>query len=351
MSSTEVAPSRLDPIMSLVHESCTPERLETLRKRELAAEILHKEHDALPTIGCEVEISWASLYPELIAKYFSDLDPAKTFTTLNQMADALPDEKKKKFLEEKAAIGTQDQPKYAETVAMGIPRGNDGYWEFAHSPAYAWQTVSEEINILMEQGLIPVGYPNAMHITLGGIAIEGGGPHMILAGLELLSVPSERIRRASESSAPYSWARRASHNIGGVRHRPAHKLGLDQSCGVEFRTLSTSCPKGHRESLRAAQLLGAILQCRRNQDTLDHSTLADIASLWQPYKTAITSLFDRRGLPNGTWDAPHANKALWQTWADCLDKRDNPNTPEHTAVQRLTEIIDKTEELLNSILG
>lgn len=346
MSTTETIPPRFQPILSLANETFPSGHTKKVIEEEIAAERLSKEHGVVPTIGCEVEVSWASLYPELIDKYFSELDPQKTFTTMGQMAGALTKERREEFLKEKEAIEKQEKAKYEATVQMGIPKGNDGYWEFAHSPAYAWQTVAEEVDILMDRGLIPTGFPHAMHITLGGIAIEGGGPHLMLAGFELLTVPSERIRKAANASSSYSWARRESHNVGGLRHRPAHKLMLGQQSGVEFRTLVTSKPEDHRASLRIAQLLGTILLCKRNQANLQSEALAKIAELWPSYRSAITSLFEARNLPNTAWDNPSSSPPVWRTWADCLDRRDMPETPEHMAVEKINKLLNKTEALL-----
>lgn len=346
MSKIEIIPQRLSSVTSLAGETRAPGYIEALAEQERTAEKIQREYGILPTIGCEVEVSWASLYPELIAKYFSDLDSQKTFATVTQMVNALTKEKREEFLEEKEAIEKRDKPRYEATIGIGIPKGNDGYWEFAPHPAYAWQTAAEEVDLLMEQKLIPVNFPNPLHITLAGIAIEGGGPHLILAGMELLTLPSERIRRAAETSVPYGWARRASHNIGGLRHRPAHKLELGHLNGIEARTLITRGPEDHRVSLRTAQLLGAVLLCRRNQADLNNDSLLDMAGLWPLYKAHITELFTRRGLPNAAWDSPSSNPHMWKIWADCLDNRATAGTPEYIAAQEITGVVDRAEELL-----
>ncbi len=348
MNTPSLQHDRLHPIQWLAEQAQAEIDIDQLRMDEAHAQEVQSEFGILPTIGCEVEVTWASLRADLIKEFFSDLDPNKTYTTMSAMVRDLDPERRKEFEQRKAEADAVIGSLYQATVENGIPKGKDPYWEFANEPTYSWRTLTSEVDLLMDTGLIPKGKQHAMHVTLGGVFMQGHGPQIILPGLELLSVSSERITDATKSDG-HSWARRNSHS-GGVRGRSGNSLELGQPGATEFRTLATAKPEDHRTIFQAAQMLGAVLLSHRSGADVQNAGVIEIGKQWQGYRDTMTDLWDARGLPtDNTWSSPYNKPEVWLGWAECLDRRDQQNSPEQEALITIKGIITQTEHMLQEL--
>lgn len=343
---TEVQNNRIYSLYCLAEEAGVDKsEIDDLAEQEVRAEDFYSRNPIVPTIGCEVEVSWASLHPDLMNEYFSDLDPSKVFRTFREMVDELPQNRADDFLKIKSERDKECDERYKRTVEIGIPRGKDHYWEFANSPTYSWQLLSKEVDLLMGIGYIPEGKAHAMHITLGGLSVKGGGPQLILPGLELLGVSADRIIKASEHPT-YTWARRGS-KMGGVRGRTATSLGMGHELATEFRTLATEKPEDHQKLLRASQMMGSILLSRRKGRS-GCALNVEVGKMWSEYTSVLMDLWDARGLPRGDeWGSPNANPEIWQAWGECIKARDEPGSLEGQTISRIATIITAAEALID----
>ncbi len=349
MQTPTVQHDRLHPIQWLADQAQSEIDIEQLKVDETRAQEIKEKFTILPTIGCEVEVSWASLRADLIKEFFSDLDPNKTYTTMRAMVCDLSPERREEFEQRKAEADALMAPLYQATIENGIPKGKDPYWEFANQPTYSWKTLASEVDLLMNTGLIPEGKQHAMHVTLGGVMMQGHGPQIILPGLELLGIPAERITAATKSKM-HSWARRNSHS-GGVRGRLEQSLELDQPGATEFRTLATAKPEDHQTIFQAAQMLGTVLLCHRSSVNTDNSTVIEIGKQWQAYRDAMTDLWDERGLPtDNSWSSPYDKPEVWRGWAECLDRRDQEDSPEQETLKAIKGVVTQTECLIEELL-
>jgi hypothetical protein len=75
-------------------------------------------------------------------------------------------------------------PKLKTVTALGIPKGRDGYWEFAHLPTRHVETTLAEIGTLRSIGLLPNNQKHSLQITLGGLK-RNKDVYMLLGILEI----------------------------------------------------------------------------------------------------------------------------------------------------------------------
>lgn len=346
---TEAQIDRMVPLYWLAEQTGEDAlEIDRVSEREQAARVTHERLGILPTIGCEVEVSWAALHPDLISQYFSDLDPSKTYSTMSQMIRDLPAARREEFVAHRKEVDAANNERYLKTIEIGIPRGKDPYWEFANAPAYAWSTLAKEVDLLMDAQLIPLETQHPMHITLGGVSTKGGGPQIILPGLELLGVAPERIEGATKCTS-YSWAQRESSK-GGVRERQTYNIGLGQKIATEFRTLTTAKHEDHQTMLRAAQMLGAVLLCRRSACDEQDAAVIEIGGLWSEYRDIMVELWNSNDLPSDdSWGVPSVNPDVWLAWAECLARKTQIGTQEQQAVQAIRGIVDAAENVLEEM--
>lgn len=337
---------RIQPITWLANETSQTTNYEQLCRQEAAAQRLSTDFNVLPTIGCEVEVKWSALFPEIAEEYFGLTDELGRYAVQYSELSA---ERQNSLDERCMLLDKVFKPRYEATVKAGIPMGNDAYWEFAHSPSYAWQIQAEEIRLLMEDGLIPVGTQHSLHITLGGVNTEGGGPNMVLSGLELVCGTPERIRLATQVSklgTSSAWNRRGND---GQRHRSANYLEMGQTHATELRTLAATTPEATGQTIRTAQLLGSILLAYRQCDQSSPSVIFEIAQLWPEFKGALKDLWVANDLPAESWGPPHQKPAKWLVWAECISRRGTAGRIENTTAQAIEQITNRAEYLLKRL--
>ncbi len=343
---SEVVGTRLSPIKWLAETYDLPANLSAVHADESTAKRLHETYDLPPTIGCEIEVRRSTLYPEVVERYFGQPDEFGRYAL--GYSDLSP-EAQKELDAECAVFDDVLKPQYKATQANGIPAGNDAYWEFAHEPTYSWRTLATETDLLFKSGLIPEGYDHSLHVTLGGIAQKGGGPCLILSGLELMNVPPERILSATvpnKYGAHTSWARRGTD---GLRTRNSGELQLNQVEATEMRTLTAQTAQDTVETLRTAQVLATVLKAYRVRHETPENTVQSIAGLWPGFRSLMRTLWERRGLPIESWGSPHRNPGPWRGWAECLARREDTNSLEHETIADIHKVVAKAEEYIATL--
>lgn len=341
----ELSTERLNPLSILSTQSGASLDLEPLIAAEQQAHRFHDEVQILPTIGCEVEVMFPTLHPEASQRLFGNPYQHGRMMSFKGLVARLEGEERLEYQRLDASL----KPRYQATLEAGMPKGNDAYWEFANSPAFDWKTLEAELDFLMDDGLIPVGHEHAMHITLGGIEIGTGGPHMILGGLELMHVPPERIRRGAQG---LGWSRRTwNGEANGLRPRSSDILALGATAAMEFRTLSTDSKESHGASLRSAQLLGSMLLARRqSRDGAPQPAIRELGDLWPEYCEDLRLLWERSGLPVGnTWGSAKSNSGVWNMWAGCLDQRDDTSSASAETVDAIEQKLHSAEAIITEL--
>ncbi|MDQ5886173.1 MAG: hypothetical protein QG628_570 [Patescibacteria group bacterium] len=336
---------RLLPIATLAHDADVAVNLDELSRRESDARALF-DKGVLPSIGCEIEVTWSSIYPEVADEFFGPADRLGRRPIRYSDLDEDQQRKFNSFCDHYDAINV---PRYQRTHDAGIPKGEDAYWEFAHNPTYDHRTLSEEVELLYRERLIPEDAEHSLHVTLGNIANKGAGASFILSGLELLHVSPQRVQsaiRPSRYGTNMSWARRGKD---GIRERPARDLSLGSSVAVEMRSLTANSSEHTAEVLRTAQMLGSILLTYRKQDASMPIGIESIRELWPEFRDSLKQLWTARGLPSSSWGTPQYNRSRWVTWAQCLADRDQAGTLERQTVDTIKKIVDEVESVVRSI--
>lgn len=342
----EVLNPRFAPITFLSEKYNLLSDYNQLSLQEERAEYLYRHYKITPTIGCELEVKFSSLRPELAREFFGEQDAYGRF---ERSYNDLPPALRAELDLHSKAFELERKQAYHDVWQAGIPKGKDAFWEFAHSPTYAWQTLAHETRLLFESGLVPEGFEHSLHVTLAADP-TGGGLALVLAGLELEFVKPERIESATHYhrlDKRSGWARKGTD---GQRVRTADQLRLGASTAVEFRTLATDSSIQTTEILRTSQLLAAALLAFRQRHDIQNPVIRAIAGLWPIYRGTLYNLWTERRLPIGSWGDSHENPKPWIGWADCLGRRDEADSIEAEAVRVIGNIVLTTEILLNELL-
>lgn len=343
---TESNNERLEPICWLSNQTGKPIDFQMLEANEQRAKYIHDEYSILPTIGCEIEVKWSSLFPDLAREYFGEKNEFGGFER------RYPDLSWEKQIELDGICRELDKVhklRYEETVNHGIPSGADAYWEFANSPVYHASTLATEVSLLYTHGLIPEDYEHSLHVTVGEVTPDGGGMCYVMSALELMYVSSARIVQATLGNRygnKVAWARRGND---GIRKKQASDLKLGAFIATELRTLTSSNPIETSEQLADSQFLSVILLAFRQEQENRNDITEEISVRWPQLKTVVKRLWEARDLPAESWGAPHKNQAIWLGWAACLDRKNETGTIEAETVCELRHIITETKSLINQL--
>lgn len=239
------------------------------------------------SIGIEIEIKFKCLFPELHAKYFSDINRYYS----------LPLEEKNKISQEISLAEKDILPLYQKTVTCGVPAGKDRYWEFAFDPVYNTTLLLDQIDILEQVGLIPTGH-HSLHINIGDVRLNKRA-YIITSALQLLYVTKERlINGIRDCQYPVAWARKGR---AGIREKNGLHL-INSESGYEIRTLEYT----NLETLRKifafiAFFLGFDKEYRKLESQVDQ----------------LLRIYD---LPNKNWENPVINPELWNKYLENFQK-------------------------------
>ena len=335
---------RLKPLEMLSHEYGVDVDVDGLMEFENSAHEVRSRTGCLPTIGCEVEIKWSSIFPDIALEYFGEPDKYGKYST--RYVDLSKDRQNEldslcKELDEEM------KPRYEATLEAGIPVGDDAYWEFANSPTFSYRTLSKEVDLLKSGGLIPAGQNHSLHVTLGDLSTKGGGVSLILTALEVMYANPTRIEEAvfaNRFGGASSWARRGRD---GVRSRHVNDLALDAVEACELRTLSVRDESNVDDIFGFSQLFGAVLLGYRIRSHRSTEMANDLSLLWPKIRSLSREAILSADLPYESWGMPHRNKQKWMTWAEYISHRDHPDSHVGDIITELKSIEDKARQIID----
>lgn len=320
--------------------------VDSIAAQEQASQHVRLTTGILPTIGCEIEIKWSSLFPEIADEYFGAKD---TLGEFERAFDDLSPVEQDELNALRKVHETELLPAYQATCDAGIPAGSDAFWEFANAPAYSARTLSTEVKLLFHAGFIPEGHHHALHVTLGGLALGRGGAHMVLAGLELLHGLPERFILATQGTkyaTANTWARRGRE---GIRQRTSEQLQLNDTIGIEFRTLTIASSEAADDLFSDAQNLGSILLAYRQHAYSPSHLTQPLRPLWDTYRQRIKDLMHAYQLPSEPWGKPHENAIPWLRWAGVISEAPHSTSEAAAATNDIKAIVKEADELLASL--
>jgi hypothetical protein len=241
------------------------------------------------SIGIEIEVKFRYYFPEIFDKYFKDGTPF-----INRS-----EEEQHKINVEIAKQESILLPKLENTLGR-IPRGGDKYWEFAFNPTYNITELSNLVEELRRDNLIPDG-EHSLHITIGGIDTS---KHMyyVLFLMELEFLKKERI---ASGFSPKGWSDTwAKKGRGGIYIKRGDDL-IGTDIGLELRTLMLY-PEINLEYM-LTRLINRI----------------DDKNLSQKWKWIL----DKYNLPDINWEFPYRKPEIWKQYINSFDdmKKDAMN--------------------------
>lgn len=328
---------RVNPVEILSSRYGLDYRIEDLELNEDSIMRYSQESGVLPTIGCEVEIKWSALFPDVANKFFGQ---ANQYGLFERNYDDLSKREQVELNEVSQELDHITLPRFNETLLAGIPKGNDAYWEFANRPAYAHQTIATEVSLLKDIGLVPYDSDHSLHITLGNLSSRGGGVNLILTSLELMYANPDRIRLATlpnRYGGKSAWARRGKD---GLRSRHPNDLELGSNIACELRTLSINDNVNHADIFRSAQLLGSLLLMQRE----GHVAGQD----WWRFRELSRRAIESAQLEVKSWGLPHlaSNQDKWLRWADFIAMRDDRSSQQLEIIEEIREIENSIEQVI-----
>jgi len=217
--------------------------------------------------------------------------------------------------------------KYIETEKIGIPKGEDQFWEFAQLPAHHPETLAREVQALIGMGLINPDYEKfPLHVTIGGIKNDEEA-HVLARVLEATGWATTGDRLLAPYTDPDSnWT---SHDLSsGMRGREMSKIaqpiGGEIKSAVELRTPILRSLFGLDRYLHSAYYLGSALRAYQEQKKNDPVS-KQLAKAWRVFAGKCETRFEEAGLPS-----------LSELWT-----LDTQNPDEHSPFKQLAKILDK----------
>lgn len=271
----------------------------TIENKIVEKETSAQEAGAI-TIGAEVEVRWRSYFPHLWRKYF--LNGRRSY-------EQLSDYEKQKLTEECSRLEEGLLRNLQAIEKIGVPRGNDRYWEFAFLPVHHPATLIREISTLRGSHMIPERNRHSLHITIGGLP-QSKDTGFLLMLLELLGYTSpERIKAGSVADRVATWDRKGR---AGQRPRDPSVLLLGKTEGVEFRTLEL--PKDGSDVAQLIYTAWFFAESIRRPD---------MHWVWDEIVTELKSVGARYNFDvEYNWGKGYQNVDLWHRFADTLPKMD-----------------------------
>jgi len=221
--------------------------------------------------------------------------------------------------------------KYIETEKIGVPKGEDQFWEFAQLPAHRPETLAREVQALIGIGLIDPHYEKfPLHVTIGNISFSqknDEGAHVLARVLEATGWATTGDRLLAPYTDPDSnWT---SHDLpSGIRGREMDKIAQpaegEMKSAVELRTPILRSLFGLDRYLHSAYYLGSALRAYLEQKKNDPVS-KQLAKAWRVFAGKCEMRFEEAGLPG-----------LSELWT-----LDTQNPDEHSPFKQLAKILDK----------
>ena len=298
--------SRVDVVNKLSDYLKTPSNLSE-RDKYLEENLL------LPTIGPEVEVHWKTLIPDL--DFWFGQGGYSSFDS----------KKKREFDKICNSLEREILPLYEKTRELGIPQGKiqryssqgrvGGFWEFSNDPVNWYKTLSSEIGILFDSGLIKEGYNNPLHLTLGSVE-KSKDLELIASMVEFLGGSNyERINLANTFGIRRSWNCKGEKGLlerRKIKINGAYKKGK----GVEIRTLVAKDKFQVQETLKNSQMLSYALQESRLNN------LSFFGEEWFKIKKLMIEEFLK---PNDLflpWKGPEVSSKTWKRFGFAIENRE-----------------------------
>lgn len=245
-----------------------------------------------PTIGIEIEMTWAQAFRNMQARWLHSVDRP---TDHKKQSDTY-----KKFAKQYNQNDRLLKP-ILQTITPVIPRvGFDAYWEFSFRPVKDTLVADQELSMLYEASVLfdDITYPT--HMTIAGIESERDAS-TILTLLEQAGGTTPERLEAAVTSKEGSWARKGR---GGHRHRAQSELEGDDTTAYEFRTLITTSPEQMSRLLQLGQELA--------HTCLNHK------SAWRNIQADTERRLEAHGLPLKVWESPRESPELWKKYGETL---------------------------------
>lgn len=252
------------------------------------------------TVGIEIEVPFSSYFPVLWRKWG---------LAGRRVAD-LPAGELLAFSAECALQEVPLRRRLEATVACGIPRGNDRYWEFSPGPVADLGLLWEQVHLLAAAGVLPRDRRHALHVTLGGLRRTSDVYYLAMA-LELLYVERERICAgvaATREAIFTGWGRKG---LSGVFEKGSGDLMGGEQVACEIRTLQLPLTDCEFEQMLRLVRVGADAVAARQAGQKSEGT-----EWLATFRSAAEAALARRGLPASNWW--HGGKAGgidYEAWA------------------------------------
>jgi hypothetical protein len=245
-------------------------------------------------IGIEIEIPWRAYFPSLWEKHFGEGRRFRDFTAeqVRRLDGDL-------VLAEPALI-----KQLKKTVACGVRRGRDRYWEFALSPADQVGILVDQVAILSANSLCPLG-PYSLHATIGKLRPTPRA-YLALLFLELVHGTSLRISSGMNREDPSiarGWSRKGR---AGICHKKPYELTSGEKTALEFRTLQLP------DSL--TQLFQLLQQIARLANWLYQEQRGNQVQEWNRLVEFLQELLFENSLAGRNWENPDIEPGLWERY-------------------------------------
>lgn len=281
----------------------------------------------LPDLGIEIEVPFSSFFPDLWARY-SLAERGIRGLEIHEL-EALSRE----CVEPERAL----REKLALTVAAGIPRGNDRYWEFSLPPAREVALLVEAVRLLTAAGVLPRGRRHSLHLTISGLHANRDA-YTLLGVLEALHVTPERLASGlvqSRQAIHTGWARKGK---SGILEKGAADLLGPAPCAVELRTLQLPGDDMELQDLLA--------RAQGWAHAIAHTDKSPWWSIWCSVRDLFRHQLHDLGLPDANWwtsgPAGGVDFESWTRFVEALPGLraglEEAATPEHDARAELESL-------------
>lgn len=257
-------------------------------------------------IGIEIEVKFSSYFPSLWKEF--DLE-RRGFASLSR-------DEMQTFSTRCSAIEEDLLPKLHATVAAGVPRGNDRYWEFALDPAHDVSLLVDQVELMTQAGVLPRDRRHSLQITIGDIKASPDVFYLAML-LELQTIDSERIAYGIEQTQKTIFTGWARKGRSGVFEKGAADLKHGSQVACELRPLQLPVERADFERLMADVSWGAnAIAAKQGVRPLSDS---EGLERWNRFVTDAKQALKDHGLPDKNWGCSQTiDKAAWLGFGEQL---------------------------------
>lgn len=241
-------------------------------------------------IGIEIEVPWSSYFPTLWQEFGLDHRP---FSSLSSRENEALSQRCRE-------IERTLQPRLEATVACGVPKGADRYWEFAFAPVFDASQLLEQVALLGDAELLPRDRAHSLQATLGDLP-PCPDLYYLMMLLEARHVAPSRLGMdraldlTRQGQGLKGWARKGR---SGIHLKTADDLAHGSVMASELRVLQLPTSEGEFRALMATitQAVNAICEQRAGLDT-------PLTRGWRSTIRIAREALASAGLPDRNWSA------------------------------------------------